>query len=360
MTTNPVVQTVALRHLAADAITQKLTNKAIAYGARLARDPQATIGDKIDYLDLLRVSKNADFAPYLAVMKDSAKKSTAETYALGRWMAVTDNTTNALRWLHSLPADIRTNQPTPLIVTDCLVANKDWKGLLALVDKEDWGEIEYYRLALTALAQRSLAQKLAFDNTWRKTLRISSHRLDRLTRLAQISTSWGWSGEHTEILRDITAEFPKAKWALEELIAQFYKAGDTRAIQDALVKSQAADPSDARLKNNLANVYLLRKTELLKAHGMAKEAYDAGTNDPFFISTYAYSLFVQDKRAEAVKVFGPIKPEFLKIPAVAAYYGVVQAFSGNRDAAKDPLALAEGSTLLPEEKELVRQAKAKL
>ena len=360
MSANPVVEVTALRHLTADAVSQKQMTKAMFFGARLARDPQATIGDKIDYLDLLRVCDSAEFSPYLARMKEAAKKSVGEAYALGRWMAVTDNSTNALRWLQSLPAEVRTNQPTPLIITDCLVANKDWKSLLAFVEKDDWGEVEYYRVALTALAQKSLAQKLAFENAWRKTLRLASHRLDRLTRVAQTTGAWGWTAERTEVLREIAATFPKARWALEELISQYYKTGDTRSIQEVLIKSQALDPSDARLKNNLANVYLLRKMELPKAHLMAKQAYDAGTNDPFFITTYAYSLLVQNKRPEAVKVFEGIKPEYLKIPAVAAYYGVVQAFGGHKDAAKEPLALAESSPLLPEEKELVKLAKAKL
>jgi len=59
-------------------------------------------------------------------------------------------------------------------------------------------------------------------------------------------------------------------------------------------------------------------------------------------------------------VLNDLKPEYLKIPSIAAYYGVVQAESGHKDLAKESLERADEGRLLPEEKELVRLAKARL
>ncbi len=358
--TNAEFRVVALRYLAADATVRKLYSQAMNYTAELARDPAATVGDKIEYLQLLRLGNGTNFGPWLASLKQEATRSPVEAFALGKWMAMTEGPTNALRWLQNLPQAIQTNQPVPLITADCHIALKDWKGLLALVQKQDWGEANCFRLALESLGERSLGQDLASQTTWRKALHLSTHRLDRLSRLAQVTAGWGWDVQNTEVLSEITAQFPKERWAADQLVNKFYAVGNTRALGDFLAKIHAADPSDARLKNNLANIYLLRKADLDKAYRLAREAYDSSPENPFFISTYAYSLLVQNKQSEALKVVSSLKPEYLKIPSVAAYYGVVQAESGHKDAAKAPLERAAAAKLLPEEKEIVRLAIARL
>jgi tetratricopeptide (TPR) repeat protein len=358
--TNSEIRTTALHFLAADAITHKLFDKATGFSTRLLRDPSATFSDRIVHLQLLREAKSAESAPFLALLEKEANSSPASAFLLGKWMAAAENPASALAWLHSLPPTIQTNQPVPLIVTDCQIALHDWSGLLALINREDWGELTYYRLALESLAQRSLGQSAAATAAWQKAVRQSARRLDSLSRLAQVAAAWRWTPEHTELLEKITTEFPKEKWAVDQLVTKLYAEGDTRGIQTLLTKVQASDPTDARLKNNLANVFLLRNSEVEKANRLAKEAFDAAPNDPFFASTYAYSLLLQNRRDEAVKVFARVKTEYLQIPSVAAYYGVVQAQCGHGDIAKGSLTRADAGKLLPEEKELVRLAKARL
>jgi tetratricopeptide (TPR) repeat protein len=360
LTTNASWRLNALHDLQQDAVARKSLPDALRFSKQLATGPAARFGDKIDYLQLLRVSTNADFAPWLASVEIESTNSPARAFALGRWMAMTEGPTNALRWLQSLPTQTRTNQPVPLIVTDCRIALKDWAGLLALVDKQDWAEANFYRLALESLAHRSLGKDYASQAAWRNALRQSAHRLDRLSRLAQVTAGWGWPAENTEVLREITSEFPKEKWAANSLMADLYAAGNTRELMEFVTKMNAADPADVRIKNNLANLYLLRKSDLDKAYRLAREAYDASPTDPFFTSTYAYSLLLQKKSDEALKIFSDLKPEYLQIPSIAAYYGVVQAQSGHKDLAKEPLHRAETAKLLPEEKDLVRLAESRL
>jgi Flp pilus assembly protein TadD len=215
-------------------------------------------------------------------------------------------------------------------------------------------------VALESLAQRSLGQETASAASWQKAIRLASPRLDSLSRLAQVAASWHWTNEHAEILEKIIDIAPRERWAVDQLVKEMYAHGDTRGIQTLLTKVQASDPKDARLKNNLANVYLLRNFDLERANLLAKEAYDSAPNDPYFVSTYAYSLLLQNKRDEALKVISRTKSEYLLIPSVAAYYGVVEAQCGNYEIAKDPLKRAEAAKLLPEEKELVRKAIARL
>src|SRR5204863_2864073 len=134
-------------------------------------------------------------------------------------------------------------------------------------------------------------------------------------------------------------------------------ACNTRELMEFLIRKYAENPSDTRIKNNLASLYLLRKSDLEKAHQMAEEAFDSSPKDPFFISTFAYSLLLQQKSEEALRVVSALKPEYLQIPSIAAYYGVIQAQTGHKDRAKESLARADAAKLLPEEKEIVRLAK---
>jgi predicted Zn-dependent protease len=185
--------------------------------------------------------------------------------------------------------------------------------------------------------------------------------LDRLARLAQVTGAWGWTTERTDILRQIIAEFPQEKWASESLVAELYALGNTRELEGLVSKLYASDPSNVRLKNNLANLLLLLKKDSSKAFRLAQEVYQSAPDNPFYAATYAYSLSLQGQAEQAVGVFTNINAEKLQIPAVAAYYGTVQVRAGHKEIAKEPLHRAEAATiLLPEEKEMIRVAKAML
>jgi predicted Zn-dependent protease len=105
---------------------------------------------------------------------------------------------------------------------------------------------------------------------------------------------------------------------------------------------------------------LLRNDQLPAAHVLAREAYERTPHEPVVASTYAYSLLLQGRLADALEVVGSLKPAALRIPWAAACYGVVEAQAGNLKAAREPLEWAATATLLPEEQALVRQAKTRL
>ena len=53
-------------------------------------------------------------------------------------------------------------------------------------------------------------------------------------------------------------------------------------------------------------------------------------------------------------------PTALRVPVVAAYYGIFLAACGQREQAKQFLAIGKGAKLLPQERGLVRAAEAAL
>jgi predicted Zn-dependent protease len=358
LSTHSEVRLEALHQLFADAVAHKSSEQAVAYSLQIVQDPSAAFRDKIDYLELLRETKSSGYSNWQAALEKASITDSANAFALAHWKATTGNPIDALRWIKSLPPQIQTNQPVPLVMTDCQMAIKDWKGILAEVDKADWGEANYYKLALQSLAERSLGESAAADVSWRKSVRLAEHRLDRLARLAEITGVWGWTSEKSEVLTEIVDEFPQETWALDQLASQLHASGKTLEMERLYSRAYSKDPSNIRLKNNLANLYLLQKTELPKAYEMAKEVYNDSTNNPFFASTYAYSLLLQSKSDEALKVVNGLKAEYLQIPSVALYYGVVQAKAGHKDISHEALKRAQAGNLLPEERAIVQLAEA--
>lgn len=360
MASDPVIRLVVLRSLMLDAVARRDLQQAVAYSEEVVRDPSATFDDKVKHLELLRVDKNPAYSSWCATLKEAARYSSVNAAALGNWMINAEGAIFALEWLQRLPQSVQTNQPIPILITGCEINLKKWNDLDEYLAQQSWGPADYYRFAAMSLALRSLGQETAARNAWERADLLAEHQPGSLTQLAQASSVWGWTPERTEVLQQIVDEFPLDKWAVEQLSLQWYSQGATAKLQDLFSKSQLADPSDIHIKNNLANVLMLRKTDLDKAYRLAKEAYDDSPNDPFIVSTYAYSLMLQSKSDEALKLLDNLKPQYLQNPSVAAYYGIIEAESGHKDLARPCLARADKAKLLPEEMQMVRLAQASL
>jgi predicted Zn-dependent protease len=355
---NPAYALEAFHLLAQEAAKRRNLAEALAYTQRVVTNEGATFNDKTDYLNLLTAIKDSSARSWLMKLKQQATNSAGETFALGRWVYRTDGPTDALSWLLSLPQSLQTNLPVPLVITDAQITMKDWTGLLATVENKDWGDSEVLRLAIESLARRSLGQEDNAQTLWKRAGRQSARRLDRLYKLAQLTDSWGWEPEKREVLMEILTEFPHEKWAVDMLIAQLHKAGATQELEQLLSKFSEKDPANMKLKASLARLYLLRRSQLETAYRFAKEAFDGDHDDPIVLSTYAYSLLVQGQKDEALHVLDGLKPGALQNPWVATCYGVIEAQSGNKQAARESLERAKSARLLPEEMELVRHAAA--
>ncbi len=356
---NPAIRVNALHDLAAEAVAHTNLSRAAEYAGQIAAEPRAPLADKLQYLQLLKSIGSPEFGPYFSGLKTAATNSPTFAFGLARWIFAAESPTNALEWVASLPPDLVTNQPLPMIVADCHVAAKNWPALLALVQNQDWQEANSYRSALEALAFRSEGKRTLAEIAWDKALR-GGVSLEALVRLVQVTTAWDWQPENKQVLQELVSRYPKEKWAGDQLMARLYQEGDTGGLIHLVTKLEQQNPEDVGLKNDLAKLQLLRKTELRKAHALAREVYLSAASNPSIVCTYAYSLLLQRKNAEALAVIRKIDSKFLNNSTVAAYYGTVQAETGHKKEARDPLVRAEAATLLPEEKEMVRLAMAKL
>jgi len=134
--------------------------------------------------------------------------------------------------------------------------------------------------------------------------------------------------------------------------------GRTRPLMQLYSLGMKRAPTDLETKNNLAMTALLLGAVELKPYQLAREIYDKAPTNSSFVSTYAFSLHIQEKNAEALKVIEQLKPQDLEDPSISGYYGIILQAVGNREKAGKYLALSSKAKLLPEERKLIDQAKA--
>ena len=107
-------------------------------------------------------------------------------------------------------------------------------------------------------------------------------------------------------------------------------------------------------------IAMLLGAQEFNPYDMSREVYEKSPKNASYASTYAFSLYLQGKYADALKVIQQLTPKELQSPSIAGYCGLILKANGNKAEANDYLNLAFKSQLLPEEKALFDQAKAGL
>ena len=162
------------------------------------------------------------------------------------------------------------------------------------------------------------------------------------------------------IIWTIVNQYPGEQWAFRALAQALFAGGRTRPLMMLYSQQVKRSPSDLGARNNLAMTALLLDAQELKPHELAREVYGKAPTNAAFISTYAFSLHLQKKDAEALKVIEQLKPQELQDPSIAGYYGLILKATGNGAKAKTCLELVSKTPLLPEERKLFDRAKAGL
>jgi len=120
------------------------------------------------------------------------------------------------------------------------------------------------------------------------------------------------------------------------------------------------EPDDQAVQNNFAQVALLLKADLERAHKLAFDLHQQQPTNPAFATTYAFALFRQGKTAQALAVMNELTPEQISDPSVSLYYGIFLVASGDLEKARPFLQSAEKAPMFPEERQMLGEAKRKM
>jgi tetratricopeptide (TPR) repeat protein len=348
-----------LRELTLDAVRYGRTNDALSLSQELVHQTNSLFSDKLLRLDILRVAQSPEFRPTLAFCQHEVATNSTRIYDLGAWQMASTSPAETLTWLLTLPDQTRTNQPVALMVADCRARSGDWRGLQASLGMQNWAELEFIRHAFLTRALRGQELPDSAKTEWSQALRATSRRKEGLVMLLRLAANWNWESEGEEILSTIVSQYPNEKWAAEALGRLFYAGGRTRSLMTLFNQLAKSNPSDLGTRNNLAMTALLLDAQEFKPHELAREVYEKAATNSSFVSTYAFSLHLQEKDAEALKAIETLPSADLEKPSNAGYYALILAKTGNAAKARKYLGIALDlkTALLPEERKLFEKAK---
>ena len=330
----------------------------MAFSKQLLQETNSGFADRILRLEVLLETKNAEFKPALANYQREAATNQSKIYELATWEMAKTSPADALAWLRTLPMNMQTNQPATLLVAECYTASKNWSGLHAWLEKQHWAELEFIRHAFMSRALRGQELADTAKTEWEQALKSANGQKQSLVMLLRLAAQWNWVNEGEDLLQTIVNRYPQEKWAAQALTQTLFAGGQTRSLMQLFKQELTRTPSDLSAKNNLAMTAMLLDAKELKPHDLAREVYQQAPTNSSFAATYAYSLYVQGKKAEALKVMQQIKPKDLESPSIAGYYGLILKATGGGASAGVYLDKASKAALLPEERKLFAQAKA--
>jgi len=350
----------ALHVLLDDAGRWRHDSASIELARELDRLPDAPFADRLVALGVLRDLNDPDFPPALTRLEAESSRSADKAANLLTWMNSHGLSLLAIDWSKQLPLEMLGNIPLRLALADAYVRLRDWSALQAILQRGSWDRAEPIQRALQAKAAHESGDAVGFETNWVAAVGAAGGDPANLNLLQTIAFQWNWSDKATAVLW-MLAENPDAKRAALQALYRYYAAQrDTSGLYRTLSRLVALLPQDPALRNNFAQISLLLKAETPRAGAIARDLHKANPHDAAFASTYAFALFQSGDVKEALKIMKQLTPEQLHDPSVAAYFGILLAAAGQNDNATEYFALAEKAKLLPEEEELVAQAKASL
>jgi len=322
----------------------------------LARS-DARFGDQIQHLALMREAARPEFNSSLASLQRRAATNAPAVWSLANWMNRNDLAAQTRQWLVACPPQIQTNPPVALALADSLVASQDWPALEQFLQRQDWHELDFARLALRARAAAALQNQVAADALWRLATSHAGKRLGALTSLLALANAWQLPAVRESLLAQILEASPSQRWAYRELLPQYLAVGNTRAVNRVSALVAQANPQDTEARNNFAATALLLKTDTVQAHRVAKENVERQPKDPDLVATYAFSLHLQGRTKNGLTRLESLDSQALRQPGIALYYGILLSATQQRGKANDFFALLDPAKLLPEERQLLASAR---
>ena len=358
--TNSFLRCQALRELALDALHHRQGDEALILSKQLLQETNSTFQDRLLRLNVLQEIQPAGLKLALTAFQHEAGNDPGKISELATWQMANTSPQDVLTWLRTLPPGTQTNESLELLVAECFTMLRDWRELQSSIERQNWGELEFVRHAFLSQSLRGQELPDSAKAEWELALQAANGQKAGLVMLLRLATQWNRQSEGEDILWTIVNRYPGEQWAIQALSQALYAGGRTRSLMQLFSQEFQRNPSDLSLKNNLAMTALLLDAQEYKPYDLAREVYQKSPTNASYVSTYAFSLYLQGKNTEALKAIKTLTPGELQSPSVAGYYGLILKATGDRVRARAYLDWSAKARLLPEEKQLFANAKAGL
>lgn len=358
--TNSSIRCRAHRELIHDALRSGLTNLAMARVDALLQEPDCAFADRLLRLNVLRANAVTNAVDGLVAVRSVATNTVSTVIQMLAWEMKTIHPKRTLEWIDTLTGETRTNVSVLLSESELRVATQDWKRLAEDLERQNWGTLEFLRhgLRFLALRRQNLTDGAAVE--WGLALKTTGAELGPLNILLESAARWRMHNEMREILDLIVSRHPKEEWAGRMLAQNLYNEGLTRPLLSLLSRLSTVNPGDMKLKNNVAMTAMLLEAAELRPHDLARQVFDASPTNRAFVSSYAFSLYLQGRNDEALQVIERLTRDQLEVPSIAGYYALILKANGKKDLAKRYFDLTKDEKMLPEERKLMDRARAAL
>lgn len=344
------------RELAIDALRFKDANTALSYSSQLQQQANIPFQDNLLQLEALKLAGSADYESALKSNEHLAATNSTDLYELALWLLEHNLSRQALGWMQTLPANVQTNTPGAVLIAQCQMVEQNWSGLQSSISKQNWGPLEYTRLAYLSRALREQGLDESSRAQWDVALRAANGEKANMIALLRLAGEWNWQDDVQQLLQNIFNTFPEEQWAGQQLSVILYNTGSTRSLMELYSTQSNRHPEDVDAENNLALTALLLHAQEMKPYDLAKDVYQKAPTNPSYACTYAFALYLQGKSTQALKIMQSIPPQALNDNSTAGYYGVILKATGNNTQAKTYLQRSFRGQLLPEEHALFQQA----
>jgi thioredoxin-like negative regulator of GroEL len=330
----------------------------VALAREVQTYPDATLADRIMYLDFMHQVQDPQFSAYLSELEKMTAPNPVALAQLLSWMSIKNLNLVALDFLKTLPPETRAKWPVQLAVADIYLHLRDWPGLVGVTKDATWKQ-NFLRHAFYAHALRAQDKSAAAEREWAAAVREASNDSSSLLSLISLVSQWRWETETVDLLWALTKRPDKQNEAMATLYRHYSKSNDTQGLYRVLLRLAESDPTNLDVQNNLAQISLLLNAQPDDARRSAADLYHKKPSNPAYAATYAFALLTKGNVQEAERIMDALSEEQRRDPAISAYYGICLA------AAKDSRARAfletgRDAVLLPEEKTLIDQALARL
>lgn len=362
LTTVAPYRTGALRALLNDAVERNDPVAADNFAQQLQISSEVTFGDYLLCLNFYRKLDEKKFRRLLEKVKPFAARDPSDLASLIDWMNENGLAGEVVKWIDKLPAMRVSSPPASISVADAYATVRNWSRLKHWTRTGHWGDADYVRLAYAAIAERHLrpGNTSEFETTWRSAAGLAADNAERQVTLARLATKWQLPTQAEELWVRVEGNPTTRREALDNL-RELYRAKDeTTQLYAVLERLHESSPNEAPITADLARLGLNIGENVERSHQFAKEAYDRAPNDVNCALTYAYSLQLLGRNAEAVSIIESLPSEQLHEVHAAVYVALILAQGSGLGEAKDYVAAAENGKLYPEEKNILQEAKAKL
>lgn len=291
-------------------------------------------------------------------------KDRRASLALLLWLVEQRQHERALLFLQALPLEFWTAREfVPVLGLLLTRRSPDLPRLKDLLRRGDWGAQEALRLACSARQAEWENDVNARRERWTRALATAVKDPRALPVLQRCTREWNWPREQLAVLREMGVLSPNDRPTLRAWYEFAAVQRDTVNVADSTRALLAAGETSFAVRNDFATACLLLGQDLPRAAKIALENYTAKPESVVYTGTYAGSLRLQGRPADALGVLDEAAARGLTHPALTFERALALQAVGRRAEAIELVRSLPAADRLPEHNALLakmlKEAEAK-